>query len=65
MVVAGYKATPLPLPSAIDLVDISPDVSTRLRDKVDATYSPKEITMVLTFKLSEDNLVTLLGIARR
>ena len=65
MVIAGYKATPLPLPNTIDLIDISPDVSTRLRDKIDATYSPKEITMVLTFKLSEGNMVALLGIARR
>ena len=65
MVVAGYKATPLPLPSTIELSDISPDVSTRLRDKVDAVYHPKEITVVITFKHSEDNMVTLMAIARR
>ena len=65
MVVEGYKATPLPLPSTIELSDVSPNISSKLRAKVDATYHPKEITMVITFKHSEDNMVTLMGIGRR
>ena len=65
MVVEGYKASPVPLPSAIELVDVTPDISSNLRAKVDATYHPKEITMVITFKHSENNMVTLMGIGRR
>ena len=65
MVVANYKATPVPLPSTIELSDINHEVSPSLRAKVDAVYHTKEITVVITFKHSEDNMVTLLAIARR
>ena len=65
MVVTNYKANPVPLPRTIVLDDINQEVSPGLQAKVDAVYHAKEITVVVTFKHSENNMVTLLAIARR
>ena len=65
MVVDGYKANPIPLPSSVESVDVCPDISSAVRARVDASYHPKEITMVITFRHSEQQMITLMGIGRR
>ena len=65
MVISSYKANPVPLPRNIVLEDIDQNVSPGLRTKLDSVYHEKEITVVVTFKHSENNVISLLGIARR
>ena len=66
MVTSSYKAcNPVLLPRNIVLEDIDQNVSHELRTKLDSVYHEKEITVVVVFKHSETNEISLLGVARR
>ena len=66
MVTSSYKAcNPVLLPRNIVLEDIDQNVSPGLRTKLDSVYHEKEITVVVVFKHSENNVISLYGIARR
>ena len=66
MVTSSYKAcNPVLLPRHIALEDIDQNVGADLRAKLDSVYHEKEITVVVVFKHSENNVISLLGVARR
>ena len=66
MVTSSYKAcTPVLLPRHIVLEDIDQNVKADLRAKLDSVYHEKEITVVVVFKHNENNVISLLGVARR
>merc|ERR1712208_35176 len=66
MVTSTYKAcTPMVLPKHIVLEDIDQNVKDNLRVKLDSVYREKEITVVVAFKHNEDNVISLMGVAKR
>ena len=66
MVTSSYKAcTPMLLPKHIVLEDIYQNVKDDLRAKLDSVYHEKEITVVVVFKHNENNVISLLGVAKR
>ena len=64
---SSWKVTPVPLPTNIELTDVSPNMVTSLKlaDKLNAKYNGSELTFALTFKMEDANTVCLLGIGER
>ena len=57
------KALPAILPKHINLEEVNKNVTPELMRKIDSVYHEKEITVVVVFRHSENNDITLLGIA--
>ena len=66
LVTSNYKAcNPLLLPKYIILEDIDQNVKDNVRAKLDSVYHEKEITVVVSFKQSDSNDISLTGVAKR
>ena len=67
LLTSNWKVTPVPLPTNIELTDVSPNLvaSLKLADKLNAKYKVSELTLALTFKMGDANTVCLLGIGER
>ena len=66
LVASNYKAcTPVLLPKYVILEDIDQNVEDKVRAKLDSVYHEKEITVVVSFKQSNSNDISLKGVAKR
>ena len=59
------KTNPIVLPRNVTLEEVTKKVTSDLKKKTDAIYSEKEITIVVTFDVEDNDEINLLGVSKR
>ena len=59
------KTSPAVLPKNVNLEEVTKKVTSDLKKKTDSIYSEKELTVVVTFDVEDNNDINLLGVTKR